>query len=288
MRYETPEALRAALEDRLRSRAERTGASLARLRRRVVLERLLVRLEAASPGRWVLKGGMALEIRLGDAARSTRDIDMVLRGPYDDGDRVRELLVESLVVDPEGDAFTFAVGPARPISEDEAGRLGWRFHVDAALAGRRFDAVRVDVVARSDEISGTERLTMPGLLAFADRPAREVEVVDRHQHFAEKLHALTRTYGDRPSSRTKDLVDLVVLVDGGLEPSRDLAQAVDHVFRERSTHPVPETIPDPPAAWADPYERMATELALSARDLVGATELIRGFWGRTLDHGGEE
>ena len=39
-------------------------------------ERLLVRLELGAPGRWVVKGGMALEMRLGDRARSTRDLDL--------------------------------------------------------------------------------------------------------------------------------------------------------------------------------------------------------------------
>lgn len=66
-RYETPEALRAALEDRLRNEGAGSGTDVARLRRRTVFERLLVRLERASPGTWVVKGGMALELRLGPA-----------------------------------------------------------------------------------------------------------------------------------------------------------------------------------------------------------------------------
>jgi hypothetical protein len=48
-----------ALEDRLLARSNETGVSLDRLRRRVVFERVVARLHAAEPGRWVLKGGMA-------------------------------------------------------------------------------------------------------------------------------------------------------------------------------------------------------------------------------------
>jgi hypothetical protein len=54
-----------ALENRLLARSNETGISLDRLRRRVVFERVVARLQAAEPGRWVIKGGMALEMRLG-------------------------------------------------------------------------------------------------------------------------------------------------------------------------------------------------------------------------------
>jgi hypothetical protein len=54
MPYATPAALRAALEARLASGEEATVPGLERLRRRAVFERLLVRLEHAMPGQWVL------------------------------------------------------------------------------------------------------------------------------------------------------------------------------------------------------------------------------------------
>src|SRR5713226_5769624 len=76
MAYESPAALRQALETRLGNRSRETGIDLERLRRRAAFERLLVRLELGAPHRWVVKGGMALEIRLGDRARSTRDLDL--------------------------------------------------------------------------------------------------------------------------------------------------------------------------------------------------------------------
>ena len=72
MSYKTAQALRMALEQRLLSRSKETKVSLDRLRRRVLFERIVSRLHAAEPGRWVLKGGMALEVRLRDDARLTR------------------------------------------------------------------------------------------------------------------------------------------------------------------------------------------------------------------------
>jgi predicted nucleotidyltransferase component of viral defense system len=281
MRYKTPNAFRTALEDRLGTRANETGVNIGRLRRRAVLERLLVRLDVSSPGRWVLKGGMALELRLQDRARASKDIDLVLREAEHDGAAVHELLTRCLGVDPEGDAFEFTVGAPTQLEDDDAGRPGWRFAVTASLAGRVFDALRLDVVARENEINGTERLPLPGLFAFAELPAHEVEVVDREQHFAEKLHAFTRDYGNRPSTRSKDLVDLVILMDDGLTPTRSLRETVEHVFRERSTHSVPDELPDPPAAWDAPYAAAAAELDISAPDLDTATAMLRAFWAQT-------
>ncbi len=109
--------------------------------------------------------------------------------------------------------------------------------------------MRMDVVARTDELSSTERLELPGVLSFADLETRTIDVVTREQHFAEKLHALTRTYADGHSSRVKDLPDLLLLISDGLAASGALLETVRHVFAVRATHPIPRELPDPPAGW---------------------------------------
>jgi hypothetical protein len=273
MPYATPAALRAALEARLRAQGMAAAVDLERLRRRAVFERLLVRLDHAMPGQWVLKGGMALEVRLGDRARTTRDLDLAMRQAARDGEAVRERLIEALAGDAEGDGFEFRIGPARDIDADDAGRPGWRFLVDARLDGRTFAKVRLDVVARPEEISATDRVRLPTVLAFAGDPA---------QHFAEKLHAFTRPYGERPNSRVKDLPDLVLLLDGGLAPSAELLATVEHVFAARATHELPADLPDPPAGWAERYRTLAGELELAPGTVEEAMALLRRFWAATL------
>lgn len=282
MPYATPAALRAALEARLAGGGAATVPGLERLRRRAVFERLLVRLDHAMPGQWVLKGGMALEVRLGDRARSTRDLDLAVRQVGEDAATVRDHLIEALAGDPEGDGFEFRVGPAKPIDLDEAGRAGWRFAVDARLDGRTFANVRLDVVARTEEISATDRVTLRSMLAFAGFPDREIEAVDPAQHFAEKLHAFTRPHGDRANSRVKDLPDLLLLMDQGLAPTAKLLATVRHVFAVRSTHDLPEGLPDPPADWAGRYATLADELDLEADSVEAAMERLRSFWAATL------
>jgi predicted nucleotidyltransferase component of viral defense system len=279
--YTDPAGFRQALEQRLNTRAAETSVEINRLRRRVVFECLLGRLETAAPGEWVLKGGMALEVRLSERARATRDLDLAIR----DGDVVmpmRERLVEALLVDPLGDRFTFQITGAEALAADEAGRPGQRFSLLVNLAGREFARVRLDVVLRSEEMAGTERIRLPGLLAFAGLPAVEIEVVDRAQHFAEKLHALTRTYGDRPNTRVKDLVDLVVLIEDGLLPDVRLRENVEHVFRVRATHELPIEIPDPPVEWAPIFAQQADDVGLGTPDVPDALRVLRAFWADTL------
>lgn len=128
--YETPAGLRAALEARLANRGRETGLDLGWLRRRALFERMLVRLELAAPGRWIVKGGMALELRLGDRARSTRDLDLALREAGADGAVVRELLSGCLEADREADRFAFRVAHrrrSRPTTPaGPAGASRWR------------------------------------------------------------------------------------------------------------------------------------------------------------------
>ncbi len=77
MRYKSGAAFRQALEQRLLARSRETGTSLVRLRKAVVFDRLLARLMVAAPGRWVLKGALALDFRLGERTRTTKDMDLV-------------------------------------------------------------------------------------------------------------------------------------------------------------------------------------------------------------------
>ena len=150
--------------------------------------------------------------------------------------------------------------------------------IEVRLAGREFARISIDVVARADEVTGTDRLMTGSELSFAGIEPVEVEVVDRRQHFAEKLHAYTRDYGERPNSRVRDLPDMVILIHDGLDPDTRLRAAVDHVFEMRSTHIVPSELPDPPTGWRDKYGRMAADLDIPESTVDAAMVTLRGFW----------
>lgn len=247
---------------------------------------MLCRLAAAQPDIWVLKGGMAVETRRPGTARSTADIDLVLRGGLVADStselEVREAIAEALLADVDGDGFRFAIRTGSRLRDDACGRLAWRFPIATLLAGRAFSSFRLDVVARPEEVEGgTEPRSLPDVLGFAGLPTRTILVADLAQQYAEKLHALTRTYLTGESSRVKDLLDLVLLIDDGAAPDVRLLARVRRVFAIRGTHPIPDTLPPPPASWAEPFRLMADEIGIPVRDPLPAHHLVAGHWDQT-------
>ena len=77
--FKTAAAFRTSLEERLKQLAGTSGAPISSLRLKVVIERLLARLFAASDPPWLLKGGYAMELRYRPRARTTKDIDLSVK-----------------------------------------------------------------------------------------------------------------------------------------------------------------------------------------------------------------
>jgi len=276
--YETPQALRAALEHRLQNRSLDTGIGLDRLRRRVLFERIVARLQSAEPGRWVLKGGMALEVRLRDAARLTKDIDLGLRDDVAGAAALHERLVEALARDLDGDGFELV--PSLPIMlcADGGGHPTWRAKVAGSLAGRQFGGIHLDISPRAHELRATDHLSLPNSLDFAGVPATVVEVVDVHRHAAEKYHAMVRDYGDRENSRVRDLVDLVLLIEHDQLSTTSVATAARQVWSERDACDPPTVLPPLPESWPARYEVLAAEHDLDTRSFAPAQALVGQLW----------
>jgi len=255
MRYRDATAFRQALEERLKTRAHGDGAQLARDRKRIAFDRLLARLHAVAPGRWLLKGGFALELRLAGRARATKDVDI-------DWQADEELLLETLIdaaAHDTGDYFTFTI-ERTGAPEDRLGG-SHRFRASASLAGRLFETFLLDVGFRCDEEVTADTLTTEALLAFAEIPPVEMLAVPLELQVAEKLHAYTRTYeGGRPSTRAKDLVDLALIAATSTLDAALLRAAINTAFTRRSTHPLPTILPQPPGDWATQYRRLAQEV----------------------------
>lgn len=273
-----------SLSHRIRNLAAERGVEAARLRRHLAFQRLLARL--AVSGDWVLKGGFCLEARLGTAARATKDLDVaVLVAPVVSAMDVQDLLFAELSTDPSGDGFRFEVELPASISADDLGNPGWRVTIRAAVGGSPFESIKLDVVSRPEEIAGgIEHLTLdPVLPGIAGHHAVVVPAVDVHQHAAEKLHAYSRVYArDRPSSRVKDLIDLVLLVEAGVLVPRQLGARLRQVYTVRDGAPPPLELPEPPASWTTPYAAMARELGLAATNTEQAWAVVAAEYRRTL------
>jgi len=264
MRYGTAGAFRMALERRLLETSRQNGLPLTRLRKAVVFERMLARLVRADGDLWVLKGAVALEFRRKGQSRATKDLDLGYARPKEDTLAKLQAAARQDI----GDGFVFAVERASEISEDDPGAV--RYQVRAELAGRTFEEIHVDV-AFGDPLIGTpERVTGPGLLEFAGVKTPVIPALPLEQHVAEKVHAYTRTYGQgKPSSRPKDLVDLVLIGSFARLDANRLREALDRIFAARATHPLPKALPAPPERWRTPFRIMAMEVGLDPDLRVG-------------------
>ena len=272
MKYKTGSAFRRALEDRLRGHSLGTGLPLIRLRKLVAFDRLLARLHAAGPEAWVLKGGFALQLRFGVSSRTTKDLDLLLRGAnLLTWDRLRQAASTDL-----GDWFSFEVGnPQSEPLEDQPG--GHRFQVRSLLDGRSFENFLVDVDAGDPVVDQPEIVETPDLLAFAGIAPVPIPTVPLTQQIAEKLHAYTRFQHGSESARVRDLVDILLIASRARLDGRQLGSAIQSTFSSRSTHPLPDRLPGPPSKWESSFRSSARELGLEWSDLGAATEAARRF-----------
>ena len=240
MRYQTGGAFRRALEQRLRDQSLTTGVPLVRLRKMVSFDRFLARLFQLAPQAWVVKGGLAIQLRLGERARTTKDIDLLA---LVDIDQVRSMLQKAGRLD-LGDYFHFTVaeppdGLARTVG-------GVRYPVHSLLDGRTFDGFHLDVGTMDPMLDPVEYKEMPDLLAFADIPPATVSCFPVTQQIAEKFHAYTRPHRLGEGSRIKDLVDIILLSQSSAVSSERLYRALRATFEHAGTHPLPDSVPLPP------------------------------------------
>ena len=265
MRYATAGAFRTALEQRLTARNQETGVPIVRLRKLVVFDRLLARLMNVAPDRWILKGAVALHFRVGLQFRTTRDIDL---GRQDSEEEATADFIAAQSAE-LGDYFTLAIERTRQL--DQAVEVFTvRYHVAAELAGRLFEDVTVDVGFGDPLSQDPELVCGPDLLSFAGIVPAEVPVLPLEEHIAGKLHAYSRRCaGGTPSTRVKDLVDLVMISASFGFQAGCLRHALENTFTSRDTHLLPTTLPSPPPGWATPYRRMADELGLDSDMSVG-------------------
>lgn len=199
MRYKDATAFRQALEDRLKTRAKGDGAALARDRKRVAFDRLLARLLAVAPEQWLLKGGFALELRLAERARATKDVDIDWQA---DEEQLLDTLIDAASHD-AGDFFVFTV-ERTSAPEDRLGG-SHRFRVVASLAGRLFEMFLLDVGFRRDEQVVAD-ISPPTIFSSSQRSRqsrhRPSRSSSRSPRSSTRTHALTRTAGPALAPRT--------------------------------------------------------------------------------------
>lgn len=158
---------------------------------------------------WVLKGGTGMLARV-PSGRPTRDVDLYRKGHTLDEslDDLRRLAAIDL-----GDHFVFQyIGHERSIGgEEQPSTEGYAVSFDILIGGRSKNILNVDlstgvgITATVATIEPANGLQLPRLVNHDYRLYPAVNQI------ADKVCATMQSFHDRPSSREKDLVDLVVL-----------------------------------------------------------------------------
>jgi hypothetical protein len=291
MRYSDGIAFRQALEQRLKTRAGGHEARLVRDRKRVAFDRLLARLAATAPDRWLLKGGFALDLRLAERARATKDIDIDWQAAEDE---LLDTLIEAAERD-MSDFFSFGIERTGP-PEDRLGG-SHRFRVSAILAARQFETFLLDGGFRPESTTQTDTLRTPDLLSFAGIEPVSIRVIPLGLKGAERLHACNRFYeGTRSSTRAKDLIDLVLIAELFTLDAVTLRATIKETFTSRGTHHPPPSLPPPPQEWRIPYRQLAQDVGvaedLDAGHAIAAAllvpilegEIAHGHWSPARQH----
>jgi len=261
-KYANATAFRRALEDRLKTIANKEHTDLQRLRRQVAFDRFLARLfKGESP--WVLKGGYALEIHLKES-RTTRDIDLAWQEAFhkrngSPNEIVLEALQDAAAID-LGDFFVFTVGePTQDIETAPYG--GARFPISARMDNRLFVTFHVDMGLGDVIITPPENAKGKDWLHFAGIPPAKFKTIPKEQHFAEKLHAYTQPR-QNPNSRVRDLIDMVLLIKSAKLNSAKVRKALEATFKKRHTHILPKNLETPSHEWNKPFLNLSKECNL--------------------------
>ncbi len=268
--YATPQAFRAALTARLRAEAETSRWSLPELQRQFSYDRLLERLYRIDQG-WIVKGATALLARR-LSLRATVDVDLYRQAATDAAEEDLRGAADLEL----GDWFRLEVGRGLPLT-----RGGIALPVTAYIGQTQWARYKVDLVGSDFRMTAEPEPIPP--LADIDIPDveqhgyRAYPLVD---HIADKIAATFERYGptESPSSRYKDLIDLVAIVKGASVPAQaQLAAVASEAARRGIALPNHFIVPDP-AGWQKGYAAAAKRWRLEeAKTVDEALVIVRPF-----------
>lgn len=271
MKYSTGVAFRQALGDHIRKLNLESGVPVDRIRKMIAFDRYLDRLLQMYPDRWVVKGGFALQLRIGDQARTTKDIDLLLR---EEGIDIHDSLQTAGFMD-LGDWFSFEVPPSPGEAFGVPGVS--RYNIRAILDGRLFEAFHVDAGIGAPLVGSVDILMSTDLLGFAGLKPTQIPCYPVNQQLADKIHAYTKPRATGDNTRVKDFVDILLLAELSIIQFDDLAAAINATFKFEGTHPLPMELPIPPKNWGLSFSRLTQEVGLGDVTLDEAFQRLQEF-----------
>lgn len=226
---------------------------------------------------WLLKGGTAMLARVA-RSRATRDLDLASTSAAD-LDAAQDAL-ERVASRDLGDHLHFQLVSVKETGrgENQPGVRTRRlvFAGQDVNTGRRLFDVPVDLVVGPPPI-GTVETKEPSHRMRLGRPlpTHSYRLFPIADQIAEKVTATMSTYVGRPSSRVKDLIDLVTIARTQVVNLSELQAALDAKRALSRLEPFGEF--SVPGEWERSYRPLSvrTPAVGETRTLVSATELVK-------------
>ena len=250
--YPNPSAMWRATVDTARTVAKTTGRPNAAVLREYLYARVLDRVFVDPDSPWVLKGGTALLVRDADA-RHSRDVDLLHQhGTL--ADAVEQL--RTAVMLERGDQLQFQVTTTHDVAGGQQDVDGIRVGIDAFAGTKKVDTFHIDLVVGSVMTAEPDERPAPSAVNVLGIPAPTVRLYPVVDHVADKVCATEATYtSGLPSSRARDLVDLVVIARTETMSLHALRAAIASERHHRGLRPRADF--SPPAGWASLYPGLA-------------------------------
>jgi hypothetical protein len=258
---------KAHLEKLVAHYAQLTGVAPGRVRRWISVMVLLGALDRSreSDPLFLLKGGVAIELRVGGGARATKDVDLVFFG---DPERLAEVLDQDLA-EPYS-VFTFE----REGVEGGEG-LFQRVNLKPLFRGRSWGALKLEVGSPDSQLTDAEEIGAIPIDEFGIDGPRMIRCLSLRYQIAQKLHAVTQRFEDRENERFRDLIDLIICRDLVADIAAVREACLD-TFEARGLHAWPPTL-EVPDGWAEPYTALAEGMGFPVADVDDAAAQVREF-----------
>ena len=225
---------------------------------------------------FILKGGVAMELRFGLRARASKDYDTAFRQEL----ARLEAALETAPQHPVG-KFVVSAGPATTIGPTAALQITLTLRYGTQPWGK----VKLEVSAveggsgRAEEID--YRKPSPEFSVFGIEEAQaDVPCLPVRYQIAQKLHACTDILTHKENERFQDLLDLLLLKELlNDEAWRGVRAACEEVFSLRGKHPWPPTVTVFPG-WPAPYASLAEKVAFPITDIYVAAGAVTAMIAR--------
>lgn len=273
----TPPASSRILDRWVGDKARADGVAVDRARRSlsfmVVSATLSHLVDEAGVPLFILKGGVAMELRFGLRARASKDYDTAFRQELD---RL-EAVLDAAPRHPVG-KFVVSAGPASPI-----GRTGaFQILLTIRYGTQPWGKVTLEVSAieggsgRGEEIDYQKPSPEFSMFGIGEIQA-DVPCLSVRYQIAQKLHACTEVLGNKENGRFQDLLDLLLLEDLVADDGwGDLREACQEVFTLRGKHSWPPDVTVFPG-WPLPYADLAVRAEFPILDVNVAAGAVRAL-----------